>query len=131
MLQFYFLSIFCNLAAGALLFFDEQTENIEFLKGKTFRLVLGLVTAIVGVLKLFVVAYSNSKVFIFGDFIPAVAGIAGGFTFLLSYYMDQSTTEVKLPEFLQKIFVVNANVLGIFCMAAALLHFLFPRVLFL
>lgn len=124
MLQFYFLSIFFNLLTGFVLF-NEKKQIIELsvLQDKVFRIVLGVITGVTGVIKLFVVV--KTSVVILGDFIPAIAGIAGGITLFL-----QGDNE-KMPEWFNKIFVTNKFIVGIVCLAAALLHFVFPGAMFL
>ena len=124
MLQFYFLSIFFNLLTGFVLF-NERKQIIELsvLQDKVFRIVLGVITGVTGVIKLFVVV--KTSVVILGDFIPAIAGIAGGITLFL-----QGDNE-KMPEWFNKIFVTNKFIVGIVCLAAALLHFVFPGAMFL
>lgn len=124
MLQFYFLSIFFNLLTGFVLF-NEKKQIIELsvLQDKVFRIVIGVITGVTGVIKLFVVV--KTSVVILGDFIPAIAGIAGGITLFL-----QGDNE-KMPEWFNKIFVTNKFIVGIVCLAAALLHFVFPGAMFL
>lgn len=147
MLQFYFLSVLFNLVTGLVLLFiyrhripNSKTKDLvikketddsfeQIISNKTFRLCLGILTLLTGFIKLFVVV--NGKVAVFGDFIPAVAGMAGGFTILLAYYIEQSTAEVQLAEWLQKFFVININIIAYICLGASVLHFIFPGALFL
>ena len=63
MLQFYFLSIFFNLFAGFVLVNDKkEIIDLAVLKDKTFRIVLGAVCAVTGVIKLFVVVHSSAVI---------------------------------------------------------------------
>lgn len=124
MIQFYFLSVFFNLFAGFVLV-NSQKQIIELpvLEEKAFRIVLGALCALTGVIKLFVVVYSSAV--IVGDLVPAAAGIAGGITLLV-----QDDNE-KLPPWFRKIFLGNKLIVGIVCAAAAILHFVFPGALFI
>ena len=124
MLQFYFLSIFFNLMAGFVLV-NSQKHIIELpaLDQKVFRIVLGVITAVTGVIKLFVVV--NSKAVFFGDFLPAVAGMTGG----LALFIEEDNENIA--PWLRKVFVTNKLIVGIACLAVALLHFVFPGALFL
>ena len=124
MLQFYFLSIFFNLLTGFVLL-NSQKKIIELpvLDERVFRIILGVITAVTGIIKLFVVV--NSRAVIVGDFLPAVAGMAGGFTIFIQ---DEN---LNLAPWLKNIFVANKMIVGIACMAIALLHFVFPGALFL
>ena len=110
-----------------MLAFSSKAADIKYFEDKTVRLVIGIVTLVVGFVKLFVV----SKVPVFGDLIPVIAGLSGGFTLILEYYLQSSNIEVKEGSFIHKIFVINKRAVGILCLAAALLHFLFPKILFL
>ena len=62
---------------------------------------------------------------IVGDFLPVIAGVAGGLSLMV-----QDDNE-KLPEWFKKIFIVNKYIVGIGCLAVAVLHFVFPGALFL
>ena len=124
MLQFYFLSIFFNLMAGFVLV-NSQKHIIELpaLDQRVFRIVLGVITALTGIIKLFVVV--NSKAVFFGDFLPAVAGMAAG----LALFIQEDNENIA--PWLRRVFVTNKFIVGIACLAVALLHFVFPGALFL
>ncbi len=124
MLQFYFLSIFFNLMAGFVLV-NSQKHILELpaLDQRVFRIVLGVITALTGIIKLFVVV--NSKAVFFGDFLPAVAGMAAG----LALFIQEDNENIA--PWLRRVFVTNKFIVGIACLAIALLHFVFPGALFL
>ncbi len=124
MLQFYFLSVFFNLIVGFVLINDQKNIlELALLKERVFRLVLGILSAVTGVIKLFVVVHTSAV--IVGDFLPVIAGIAGGLSLIV-----QDDNE-KFPEWFKKVFIVNKYIVGIGCLAVALLHFVFPGALFL
>ena len=136
MLQLYFLSIMCNGIAGYLFAYGDAYENRSVedgLKSPTFgggfRLIVGLVSVITGFLKLLLPV----RVPILGDLFPAVVGIAAGFILLYEFYSDhgsRSSGEGKL-ERIGDVLLKHKKPMGFVCMAAAVLHFLFPRALFL
>lgn len=95
----------------------------------TFRLVVAILSGLVGILKL--LSTIQNDVPVIGDLIPALAGLAACFALLVEYYIQKSTTEVKLPSVLNTVFISGRKYLGIFCIIAGVLHFIFPRVLFL
>ncbi|MDR3283596.1 MAG: hypothetical protein LBS97_00255 [Treponema sp.] len=143
MLQFYLLSVLLNVLTGLVLFFsfgkEQPAGDVQFGKAisiddpalfenKTFRLVLGLASGLVGILKLFVVAGS---VRVFGDLLPALAGIAGACTLLLDYFTSTTSIEVNLPHGVDMVFRQGAKYIGIACITIAALHFIFPKTLFL
>lgn len=103
--------------------------EIPLFQDASFRLVLGILMVLTGLMKL--LSPIQYDVPVVGDLIPALAGLFGGFSILLEWYRNKSTLGVNLPEVLDKIFVDGRKYLGIFCIAAAVLHFIFPRVLFL
>ena len=86
MLQFYFLSIVCNAAAGFVLFRNEEypvsdDPGFKFsIYNETFRMSLGVVTCLIGILKILSVVPGEVK--IIGDLLPALAGILSGFILL-------------------------------------------------
>ncbi len=136
MLQFYFLSILLNTVTGLVLLFVD-TENPDesekalpsTLRDETFRLVLGVLACVTGFFKLLTAVRGDVPVI--GDIFPALAGLAGGFTLLYEFYKSRSALDDdKLPPVIQKI-VSSKKYVGVVCLIAAGLHFLFPAILFL
>ena len=158
MLQFYFLSILLNVLAGLVLVYasdftkkeadfapetagDEEGsgESPEspasrlfkgaFLDDMTFRLVLGALSVLGGIMKLLSPVQNDMPVI--GDLIPALSGLAAGAALLIEFYAVRNSLETSFPAFIQKIFVDGRKYIGVFCIIAGLMHFVFPRVLFL
>ena len=137
MLQFYFLSILLNLIMGFILLFADK-DDVESFHGikmpeiaydETFRLIVGILSGITGFFKLLTAVRGDVPVI--GDLFPALVGLAGGFTLLYEFYRSRSSIEEDtLPPFVQKI-VSSKRYVGIACIIAAVLHFLFPTILFL
>ena len=125
-----------DFAAG-----EKQDENsapkktslkslaIPFFGDKTLQLVVGILSALTGLMKL--LSPIQYDVAIVGDLIPSLAGLAAGAVLLLDWYQDRSDVELSLPEAIQSIYIGGRKYLGIFCIIAAVLHFIFPLVLFL
>ena len=131
MTQLYFLSILCNSLCGYLLFSGKEgdnTQKIEIFNNPTFQLSLGIISIVTGVLKLL----SPAKFLIVGDLFPAVAGVVGGF--LMIFGIKGRTSSSSVPGSLE---VISANLMrvkkpiGLGLIAIAILHFLFPELLFL
>lgn len=97
-----------------------------FLNDKIFRLVLGIVCVFIGLIKL-VYTVQNDVAFV-GDFVPALAGLSGGSCLLVGYFLSAG---ISVPDFFESFFVSGKKFVGIFCIVAGVLHFIFPRVLFL
>ncbi len=147
MLQFYFLSVLLNLVTGLILFCSENkvsneiatTEDVQkdvqekkdilgFMDNKNFKLVLGVLSVLVGLMKLLSVVQNDVPVI--GDLLPSAAGLIGGLCILLDFYKNSSTVEMNPNKFIQFV-SENQKAIGIFCIVVAVLHFIFPKVLFL
>jgi len=143
MIQLYFLSILCNGITGYLLLSDKEgeIENTPLpINTPTFYLVLGILSSITGILKLLSPLPSGIDavrgVLIFGDFIPAAAGIAAGIVLLFGLYRKGGTESAE-SEKLGTLDRIGASLLalkrplGLALLAVALLHFIFGEILFL
>jgi hypothetical protein len=134
--QLYFLSILLNALTGILFIFGDTIEGESATKGIRsfissggFRLVLGILTAITGFLKFF----SPFKTPILGDLIPALAGIAAGFILVFGFYRENAVKRDdggKLDHIGDTLLLYKKAV-GVCLLAVAVLHFLYPRALFL
>ncbi|QQO08062.1 hypothetical protein [Breznakiella homolactica] len=137
MLQFYFLSIFLNAVSGYILFtgagWDAVSDDEKGFKlspsNGTFRLVLGIAAAAVGILK--ILSVISGDVPVIGDLIPALAGLLAGFVLIFDYYRRKTTVDSEKSEKISTLVNANYKWIGIVAMAAAGLHFLFPTVLLL
>ena len=136
--QLYFLSILCNGLGGYIIFTTGQDQAVEkpsilSIKSPTFHLILGIVSISVGVLKL--LWPFDSKLFILGDFIPAIAGVINGFLLIFGIYRKETSLSsieaMKTMDHLGENLLVFKKSLGLALMLVALLHFLFPQALFL
>jgi len=135
--QLYFLSIILNGLIGLLLVFgdtlegDSATRGIRgFISSGGFRLVLGILAAIIGVLK-FLLPKKGPP--ILGDMLPAVAGIAAGFILIFGFYRENSVkhdNEGNLDRVGDALLHYKKPA-GVVFLAAAALHFLFPTAFFL
>ncbi len=138
MIQFYLLSVVFNTLAGLLLIFtkpmaeDSQEATIagiSFLETKKTRLILGIATAFVGLMK--ILSVINNDVPVIGDLLPAAMGIIAGLTLLYEYYISTSSVKVELNHVVETLIVGGRRYVGFACLIVALLHFLLPRALFL
>jgi hypothetical protein len=138
MVQLYLLSIVLNGFIGFLLVFGDAIEDSPIGNGfKTFfsswgfRLVIGILAAITGLLKL--LSPYNDRIPILGDMLPALAGIAAGFILIFGFYRVNSTKS-ETDGILNRIgdaLLHNKKAVGIALLVIATLHFLFPTALFL
>ena len=137
MIQLYFLSIVFNGAAGFLFIFgdlneSDSAENSTKLSsvGNGFRLIIGILAAITGILKLL---SPYEGIAILGDLIPALTGIAAGFMLIFAFYREHSSgdgSEGKINHF-GEVFLHYKKAAGVVLLISAMLHFLFPTALLL
>jgi|UniRef100_A0A7C3IG57 TctA family transporter len=134
MIQFYFLSIICNALAGYALITDAEAKSSildgirSYVLDETFRLVLGVLTMVVGFFKILSVIRGDIPVI--GDLFPAAAGLAAGFSLLFEFYKSRSTIIDEKTEQIESFLSANRKWVGYGAIAAAGAHFLFPTVLF-
>jgi len=136
MVQLYFLSILCNSLSGYLLFTGTEDQDVEksrfSLNNPTFHLVLGIISAVTGVLKL--LSPIGEKQFFFGDLVPATAGIIAGFLLIFGIYRQDtyslSESHKSLDSFAINLLKIRKP-LGLGLLGVAVLHFIFPGALFL
>jgi hypothetical protein len=134
--QFYFLSIVLNAASGYTLIGGDGKPGEGGGKGLWFsvaegspRLILGVLTALTGLLK--VLSSVEGDIPVVGDLAPALAGFAAGFILIFEYYRERSALEPENTEKIGRLLIKNRKLIGFLSIAAAALHFLFPKVLFL
>ena len=114
--------------------FDRKLQTAinargTFFDDGTFRLVVAILAGLTGIFKL--LSAVQNDVPVIGDLFPALAGLAACCALLMEFYTRKSNAGLKLPEALTGIFIGGRKYIGIFCIIAAVLHFIFPRVLFL
>jgi hypothetical protein len=136
MIQFYLLSILCNAAAGYLLIREDDPKDSFIESGfrfspdnETFRLILGIMTILTGLLKLLSAVQGDLPVI--GDLVPALTGFAAGGTLILEYYQNRSLVDSGAAEKPGGALIKNKRLIGFVSLTAAALHFLFPSVLLL
>lgn len=108
---------------------NNSNPILGLFESKNFKLVLGVLGVLVGIMKLLSVIQNDVPVI--GDLFPAIMGIIGGFCVLLQFYMEMNSIDYAPNSLLQTIFVDNRRIIGICCLVVATLHFVFPKVLFL
>ncbi|NQT58837.1 MAG: hypothetical protein HQ557_07645 [Bacteroidetes bacterium] len=147
MIQFYVLALVFMLYGAAVLLADEYGEKVNILLriketysiNQTFSIVLIVLTAVVGILKL--ISPTSPGPVVIGDFLPAInlIALAVFFTFDLARKQKKSDDEhgnvsenddvfadsdpiSKVQSFYYK----NKKILGFATLGIALFHFLFP-----
>jgi len=138
--QLYFLSILCNGLSGYILFSvngeTEVEKGVHFsIKNPTFHLVLGILSAVTGILTLL---SPFVGIPILGDLIPAAAGVTAGLLLIFGIYRrntsaDSTDSEVSdgTLDRLGGSLLRFRKTIGLGLMVIALVHFLFPQAIFL
>ena len=136
MLQFYFLSVVTNVLGGFALASDTIGERFtglsslgELFEKNSTRMILGIITIILGIFKL--LSVTKGDIPVVGDLIPALSGIAIGITLTVESYKQRSDVTNPAVERIDNVFVRNKLLIGIIGIVVGILHFLFPTVLFL
>ena len=113
---------------------DSIERSLKFsLHNTTFRLILGILCAVTGVLKL--LSPSMDSLPILGDLFPALAGIVAGFALIFDYYREHSSSAAfdgdgKLDR-IGAAFLRYKRGVGVIALISAVLQFLFPQALLL
>jgi hypothetical protein len=133
MVQLYFLSILCNGVVGFLFIFGDFGENNTTIESSMknsllnggFRLLLGIITGVVGILKLF---SPMEGMPILGDLFPSIVGIAAGFLLVFGFYREHSAKvdDEGTVDHIGEIFLNNRKIAGVVMLIITALHFLFP-----
>jgi uncharacterized membrane-anchored protein len=106
----------------------REAESRFSLQNETFRLILGILSAVTGLLKL--LSPVQGDIPVVGDILPAISGLVSGFILLFDYYHGRSFFEEDDSRMTQ-IITVNRKWVGFVAMVIALLHFIFPGALLL
>lgn len=137
MVQFYLLAVILNILGGLILaapLFQEKFPMLENLHEAlriniASRMIFIILSIAVGVFK--ILSVTRGDVAVVGDLLPALSLILMAGVFFLDYYKEQAEVGSTFIDKLQRIFVDNKSSVGIVLVIIGLLHFLFPRVLFL
>jgi len=137
MSQFYLLSVVSCVLTGLVLSGDYLGARVPafatfraWLENRSAALTLGIVTAVVGFIKLFLRAPGDS-VAVVGDLLPAVTGMVVGATLFFEALLRKPSTPERPVERYAKAMLTYRIPLGLAGVAVALLHFLFPSVVIL
>jgi hypothetical protein len=106
-----------------------ETGPYFSLNNETIRLVLGVLTLVSGLLKL--LSSIQGDIPVIGDLGPAVFGLLAGFILVFDYYHTKTSVESEKSELVERILLKNKRWIGFVAIASAIVHFLFPSVLFL
>jgi drug/metabolite transporter (DMT)-like permease len=141
--QFYLLSVVSTVVAGLALSSDYLGKKSDFFASfrylrqkRSIQITTGLITAVIGVLKL-IFRSPGENVVVVGDLLPAAAGIILGIILIGEAFRQHPSEEAEqekvgksVEKMTQAIMPYRVPV-GIAGAVIGLLHFLFPQILFL
>ncbi|HDQ13188.1 MAG TPA: hypothetical protein ENN41_00030 [Sediminispirochaeta sp.] len=137
MIQFYLLAVVMNILGGLFIAAPMLKDKVSALQGIqealrlniSTRIILIILSLAVGVFKL--LSVTQGDVAVVGDLLPALGLLTLAAVLFLDYYTEQSEVRSSWLEGLQKVFVGQKSLIGLILIVIGLLHFLFPKVLFL
>ena len=141
--QFYLLSVVSTVIAGLALSSDYLNTKSDFFgsfrflqKNRSIQIAAGLVTAAIGILKL-IFRSPGEDVVVVGDLLPAAAGIILGVILIGEAFRQHPKAEDEQEKVEKSVEKVTRGIapyripVGIAGAVIGLVHFLFPRILFL
>jgi hypothetical protein len=137
MVQFYLLAVVINILGGLVLASGTIEDKMPAVRAlqeslsqnsavRVIAIIVMLATALFKILSV-----TSGDVPVVGDLVPALSLVALAFVFFLEYYQDRSNVKSASFERLESVFIGNKSVIGIIAIIVGIVHFLFPRVLFL
>lgn len=135
--QLYFATIILGLIGGLGLLEEQGRKrlgitaviNEDMLNSESSRLLIGVGSIVVGVLRLVVVSQGNSP--IVGDLIPSASLIIAGLIYLAQNYSGRQSQNSRFIADFNRIFVEKKELFGYLAILSAVLHFIFNRVVLL
>jgi len=132
MLQFYFLSILTNAAAGALLsadYFARRVTRLAWLTAhpasRRLKMGVGAASLLVGLCTIFWPAGGGLPVI--GDLVPSIAGMAMGVALLFEVFRQDALFPSETATAPGRSGLDWRSMVGIAGLAVALLHFFLPE----
>ena len=136
MFQLYLLTVLTNVLAGLALAtgfltdrFERFSEYTDFMSNGVYRIVLALVSLLIGFINLFP-TYSGD-IAVLGDLLPSLAGIATGILLITEYLSsrkseDESKT-FELAEKVEKFSGPYLTIVGVASVVIGVLHAILPK----
>lgn len=136
MFQLYLLTVLTNVLAGLALAtgflterFERFSEYTDFMSNSIYRIVLALVSLLIGIINLFP-TYSGD-IAVLGDLFPSLAGIATGILLLTEYLSsrknEQVSKTVEIAEKVEKFSGPYLTIVGIASVVIGILHAILPK----
>jgi hypothetical protein len=132
MVQLYALCIIFNTIGGLILTSEYLLDRFkgfskvnELINSKGSKLVVGIVTVVIGVFKLFA---PMEGIPIIGDLLPAAASLAIGATLIFEFMKESSTMTSETMSRIDELVLSNKIIIGFAGIGVTIIHLLFPTV---
>lgn len=147
MMQIWFLLVLLNLVSGLILVYaediknnlmillkqesKEKSDNILFFNTALFKLILGFMSFVIGLISL--VAVEKDSIPVIENLIPCLTCLISGCSLILHFYSIKQDELMlpELPEVIFNIFFDYKKIIGVASISAGLIHFIVPYILFL
>lgn len=151
MVQFYMLSIICNIIAGLYLFLSPENKGskkedktdktqdrpqiilpglMSVLSNKMVKFWLGSSAIIIGIFKMLSPVGINAVV-ILGDLLPVLSSILVGSVLIIDFFKSSSEVVSDTMKKLDTVVIKNKKYFGMISIVVGILHFLVPGVIIL
>lgn len=107
----------------------SDSSVVAGMNSPVFRLIIGILAVFVALMKILSVYAGDIPVV--GDLLPALAGVLGGAALLIEYFVSTTSDDSAVPDNVRAIFIDSRKYIGVICIVAGVLHFVFPKVLLL
>lgn len=136
MFQLYLLTVLSTILAGLVLAGDflsrrfmRFTEFFEFMDNAIYRIVLGIVSILIGLINLF--PNFDGDIVILGNLLPTLTGLISGVILIASFITAQKdnneSTVASIADKVDHFSSPYLTVVGIASICAGILHAIFPR----
>ncbi len=137
-MQVYLLTVLTTILTGLALAsdfltqrFERYSEYTDFMENSVYRIILGALTILVGVINLF--PNYEGNVAVLGDLLPSLMGIAGGVLLIAGFLSKEKREEArKAAEIAEKVEQFSKPylaVVGISSVLIGILHAILPKVI--
>jgi len=134
--QLYLLTVLTTVLSGLALAtgflsnrFERFSEYTDFMGNPVYRIILGGVSVLVGIINLFP-SYTGD-IAVLGDLIPSLTGIVTGILLIAEYFSSRRTEEesktVDIAEKVEKFSGPYLTIVGISSIIIGILHAIIPR----
>lgn len=136
MFQLYLLTVLTTILAGSALAsgflserFERFSEHTEFMANTVYRVILGSLTILIGIINLF--KTYEGDIAVLGELFPSIAGIVTGLILLAEFINkrreDDDTKTAEIADKVEKFSGPYLTVIGVATVVIGVLHAILPK----